>query len=94
MNPKKNAIVNPSQFYAADNGGWAGESGASNFPLRGSKTSDFEGGVRAVSFLNGGDNVLPAAVRGGRHTGLVSVADWYGTLVRMVGGDPVRAAVP
>ena len=31
-------------FFAADNGGWAGSSGASNYPLRGSKTSDFEGG--------------------------------------------------
>lgn len=67
-------------------GGWAGTSGASNFPLRGSKTSDFEGGVRTVAFLAGG--YLPAEVRGGTHTGYISVADWYGTLCRLVGVDP------
>jgi arylsulfatase I/J len=80
-------------FFAADNGGWAearagDPSGASNYPLRGSKTSDFEGGIRAVSFLNGGKNVLPDNVRGGHHTGYISIADWYGTLLTMVGVDP------
>jgi arylsulfatase A-like enzyme len=75
-------------YFAADNGGWAGSSGASNFPLRGSKTSDYEGGIRAVSWLNGGKNILPENVRGGRHTGYISIADWYGTLLTMVGGSP------
>ena len=48
-------------------------SGSNNFPLRGSKVSDFEGGVRAVAFLAGG--YLPMAVRGTVHTGLIAVAD-------------------
>ena len=47
--------------------------------------SDFEGGVRAVAFLAGG--YLPAAVRGTVHTGLIAVADWYGTLCKLVGVD-------
>ena len=48
--------------------------------------SDFEGGVRTVSFLAGG--YVPRDVRGGVHTGYISIADWYGTLSTMVGVDP------
>ena len=44
--------------------------------------------MRTVSFLAGGKNVLPESVRGGRHTGYISVADWYGTLAKLVGVDP------
>ena len=67
-------------------GGWVGRTGSNNYPLRGSKVSDFEGGVRAVAFLSGG--YLPISVRGGRHTGYIHVADWYGTLAKLVGVDP------
>jgi arylsulfatase B len=76
-------------FFSADNGGWNGNSGANNYPLRGSKVSDFEGGIRAVSFLYGGINILPSYVRGTTHTGLISIADWYSTLIHLVNGsDP------
>eukprot|EP00940_MAST-03C_sp_MAST-3C-sp2_P002134 g2134.t1 len=78
-------------FFAADNGGWESGVGANNYPLRGFKTSDFEGGVRVVSFLAGGKNVLPPDVRGGRHTGYISIADWYGTICNLVGCDPTDA---
>jgi len=78
----KDAIM----FFAADNGGWAHTSGSNNYPLRGSKTSDFEGGIRAVSWIDGG--YLPANVRGGVHSGYIAIADWYGTLCNMVGVDP------
>ena len=67
-------------------GGWVGGTGSNNYPLRGSKVSDFEGGVRAVAMLSGG--YLPANVRGSRHTGYIHVADWYGTLSKLVGVDP------
>jgi leishmanolysin-like peptidase len=72
-------------FFAGDNGGWVGNTGSNNYPLRGSKTSDFEGGVRVVSWLAGG--YLPANVRGGVHSGYISIADWYGTLCNLVGVD-------
>ena len=78
--------------FSADNGGWllpAGRAGSSNWPLRGGKVSDFEGGVRAVSFISGG--YLPASVRGSRHTGIISVADWYATFCRLAGVDPTDA---
>eukprot|EP01047_Picozoa_sp_COSAG01_P079983 COSAG01_NODE_15377_length_1345_cov_1.402087_1_plen_368_part_10 len=65
-------------MWAADNGGWVDETGSNNFPLKGSKDSDFEGGVRAASLLSGG--YLPVTVRGTTHRGYISIADWYGTL--------------
>jgi hypothetical protein len=52
-----------------------GNTGSNNYPLRGSKVSDFEGGVRAVSFLTGG--YLPSNVRGTHHTGFIYIADWH-----------------
>jgi len=63
-----------------------GNTGSNNYPLRGSKVSDFEGGVRVVSFLAGG--YLPENVRGGTHRGYIAFADWYGTLAKLVGVDP------
>ena len=48
---------------------------ANNYPLKGGKYSDWEGGVRTASFLSGG--YVPAARRGATYSGLVSVADWY-----------------
>ena len=73
-------------LFAADNGGWNGNTGSSNWPLKGSKVSDFEGGIRAVSFLAGG--YVPANLHGTHHTGYIAVADWYGTLCGLVGVSP------
>eukprot|EP00038_Savillea_parva_P017529 m.20629 g.20629 ORF g.20629 m.20629 type:complete len:718 (-) comp3812_c0_seq1:251-2404(-) len=76
-------------FFSADNGGWllpGGVAGSSNWPLRGGKVTDFEGGVRGVSFLSGG--YLPESVRGSRHHGYMSIADWYATLCYLAGVDP------
>jgi hypothetical protein len=66
-------------LFAADNGGWAADTGSNNYPLKGSKVSDFEGGVRVVSFLAGG--FLPSTVHGTHHTGYISIADWCGFLL-------------
>jgi len=51
------------------------------------KVTDFEGGVRAVAFMSGG--YLPTRLRGSRHHGFISVADWYATLLGLAGLDPV-----
>ena len=79
-------------LFMADNGGWLGpDFGGNNWPLRGGKVSDFEGGVRATAFLTGGDGALPGgalpALRGTAHSGLVHVADWVATLCAVAGCD-------
>ena len=48
--------------------------GANNYPLRGGKTSDFEGGVRVNAWVSGG--LLPPAVRGTISNDFMHLADW------------------
>ena len=74
-------------FYA-DNGGplvTTGKSG-NNYPLKGGKTDDFEGGTRVAAFISGG--FLPPSLRGGINHGYIHAADWYATLCGLVGVDP------
>jgi arylsulfatase B len=75
-------------IFSADNGGvYHGGQRGNNFPLRGQKTSSWEGGVRATAFLWGGANVLPAAVRGTTSNAFMHICDWYKTLSTLVGVD-------
>merc|ERR1719353_379675 len=68
---------------ACDNG----EAGANNYPLRGGKYSNFEGGIRVNAFASGG--YLPTAVRGSKLEGIIHIADWYRTLSQGIAGlDP------
>jgi arylsulfatase B len=73
---------------SADNGGPLDvvESGANNNPLRGGKYSEFEGGIRANSFVSGG--YLPESVRGTKLDGLMHIADYYATFAALAGVDP------
>ena len=65
--------------FLSDNGGPIHQpAAANNWPLRGGKFSDFEGGVLTNAFVSGG--WVPAARRGGVWDGVMSIADWYGTL--------------
>ena len=66
----------------SDNGGQAVQ-GASNYPLRGTKDTPFEGGCRVPAFLSGG--FLPSSIRGSTFPGLIHVTDVLPTL---------RAALP
>jgi len=63
-----------------------GEAGANNYPLRGGKYSNFEGGIRVNAFVSGG--FLPDKVRGTKLDEIIHIADWYGTFCKMVGVDP------
>jgi arylsulfatase I/J len=63
-----------------------GDAGASNWPLRGGKHSNFEGGVRVNALVSGG--LLPAAARGRVLDGLASVEDLFVTFARRAGIDP------
>ena len=53
--------------FSADNGGREdGIFGGNNYPLRGMKFTDFEGGTRVSSWVSGG--VVPVAQRGTVHS--------------------------
>eukprot|EP00755_Sulcionema_specki_P037438 Sspe_Gene.22930::Locus_8817_Transcript_1_1_Confidence_1.000_Length_1687::g.22930::m.22930 len=73
--------------FSSDNGGpiyYPG--GANNYPLKGGKMSDWEGGIRVNAFVSGG--YLPAKQRGKTYEGLVHIADWYTTFCHLAGADP------
>eukprot|EP01062_Namystynia_karyoxenos_P047941 TRINITY_DN36369_c0_g1_i2.p1 TRINITY_DN36369_c0_g1~~TRINITY_DN36369_c0_g1_i2.p1 ORF type:complete len:554 (+),score=74.15 TRINITY_DN36369_c0_g1_i2:77-1738(+) len=60
--------------------------GGSNAPLRGAKSSNWEGGVRTSTIVSG--PWLPVAARGRRLKGIAHICDWYATLVSgIAGGD-------
>lgn len=70
-------------WFLSDNGGALGNS--NNYPLRGGKVSDWEGGVRVNAFISGG--FLPPAARGRKIEGLMHGADIYATLAEIAGVD-------
>ena len=72
---------------SSDNGGQLDleYGGGSNYPLRGGKGGDFEGGTRVAAFVSGG--YLPPAGRGRVEHGLIHVADWLATLCGLFLGE-------
>ena len=72
---------------SSDNGGpeYPG-GGANNYPLRGGKVTDWQGGIRVNAFASGG--FLPEKVRGTKTEGYIHLADWYGTFCGLAGVDP------
>ena len=79
---KKEMWDNTLLITFSDNGGQTVQ-GASNYPLRGTKSTPFEGGTRVPAFISGG--YLPLDVRGSTFSGLIHVTDVLPTL---------RAAMP
>ena len=66
--------------FTADNGGPVynnGTAGANNYPLKGGKMNNWEGGIRVNGFVSGG--FVPAAERGTVFDGLTTAWDWYAT---------------
>ena len=78
---------------SSDNGGpvYPG-GGANNYPLKGGKLSDWQGGIRVNAFVSGG--FLPQAMRGKKTEEYIHLADWYATFCALAGVDPTdeRAA--
>eukprot|EP00051_Salpingoeca_urceolata_P015777 m.206420 g.206420 ORF g.206420 m.206420 type:complete len:647 (-) comp18500_c1_seq5:16-1956(-) len=68
-------------IFSSDNGG--PHDHANNYPFRGSKGSDFEGGVRVAAYINGG--LLPDHRRGQHVDAMMHVADWYATFGHLAG---------
>eukprot|EP00928_Gymnodinium_smaydae_P069341 TRINITY_DN5277_c1_g1_i2.p1 TRINITY_DN5277_c1_g1~~TRINITY_DN5277_c1_g1_i2.p1 ORF type:complete len:514 (-),score=31.57 TRINITY_DN5277_c1_g1_i2:47-1588(-) len=71
-------------IFSSDNGG--PEEHEPNYPLRGHKGNDLEGGVRVVAFVSGG--FLPVSQRNRDVKGFMHIADWYATFARLAGVDP------
>ena len=68
--------------YSADNGGTAG---GNNYPLRGFKRTNWEGGMRVAAFVSGG--LIPAALRGTSNDQRFHIVDWYPTFCHLAGID-------
>ena len=78
--------------FSTDNGGPIynnGSAGANNYPLKGGKMNNWEGGIRGNSFVSGG--FLPPSVRGSKFDGMVALWDWYATFASLAGVDPTDA---
>ena len=72
---------------SSDNGGPAYPGGgANNYPLKGGKASDWQGGVRVNAFASGG--FLPQKMQGQKLTGKIHLADWYATFCSLAEVDP------
>jgi len=72
----------------SDNGGPSGlpvVSSGNNFPLRGGKKGNFEGGIRVASTIGGG--FLPAKMVGTTLDGYMHASDWYPTFCGLAGVD-------
>ena len=72
-------------IFASDNGG-AVHQGGNNYPLRGAKRTNWEGGIRVPAFVAGG--FVPATVHGSVQSGLTAGWDWYRTLAGIAQVDP------
>ena len=70
---------------SSDNGGPVGR-GANNYPLKGGKGSDWQGGIRVNAFVSGG--YLPQIMHGKKTDGYIHLADWYGTFCGLADVNP------
>lgn len=64
----------------------------SNFPLRGGKFTNFEGGVRSHAFIAGGSSLISEQRRGGSWNGLSHVSDWMATFAGLAGRGVLEAS--
>ena len=73
--------------FQADNGSPIAPTGGgvcgSNYPFKGAKSSNWEGGVRVPALVNGG--LLPDSQRGQTLKGIGHIADWYATFLTLAG---------
>eukprot|EP01084_Bolivina_argentea_P071225 129521_1 len=82
---KEYGLWNNTLFiWTTDNGGWVNVAG-SNRPLRGGKTTNFEGGVRVPMVISGG--ILPNKMVGKSLNGLVHLLDLHSTFCELSGVD-------
>merc|ERR1712038_147777 len=71
-------------IFSSDNGGQ--ENRGNNYPLRGFKSSIYEGGVRVPGVVHYPKGMDPS-VQGTRTNEIMYVSDWFNTILSMVGGE-------
>ncbi|KAH3745729.1 arylsulfatase B [Pelomyxa schiedti] len=76
----QNSII----IFVADNGGPEGNA-ANNYPLRGYKTTNFEGGVRVNAFMAGPGANISSSLIGKQTNQLFHIVDWLPTLAHAAG---------
>ena len=79
----KNMYNDTLIMYSSDNGG-VGD--GINYPLRGEKHSNWDGGMRTTAFVSGG--FVPAHLRGTKNGANMHLVDWYPTFCHLAGVDP------
>ncbi|XP_033124041.1 arylsulfatase J-like [Anneissia japonica] len=78
-------------IFSSDNGGSVRD-GGNNWPLRGSKLSMFEGGMRALGFVH--SPLLSDDVKGTVSKELYHVSDWFPTFVEGIAGGNTDGTKP
>lgn len=74
-------------IFSSDNGGCY-LSGGKNGPLRGSKGSLFEGGVKVDAFIYSPSvSFIPTSQRGQLYPNLMHATDWFPTILQLAGVD-------
>jgi len=85
---KDTGLYNDTVIVVTSDNGGAISHGASNYPLRGTKGTLFEGGTRVPTIVSGPPHLLPR--RGVVSNSLVHITDWMPTILALGGyvGDP------
>ena len=68
-------------WFTSDNGGPL--PGANNFPMRGGKFTDWEGGTRVRAFVHGSRQLLPLERVGTKFDGMMHACDVYRTFLEL-----------
>ncbi|XP_048753866.1 arylsulfatase B-like [Ostrea edulis] len=79
----KGIFDNTLVIFTSDNGGWVSYAG-NNYPLRGGKTTLFEGGTRATAFVSGAGILKHNSI----YDGIIHAVDWMPTVLSAAGGTP------
>mmetsp|Transcript_37411 Transcript_37411/g.60883 ORF Transcript_37411/g.60883 Transcript_37411/m.60883 type:complete len:463 (+) Transcript_37411:886-2274(+) len=71
--------------FVSDNGGSSREASGNNYPFRGEKGTNFEGGLRVTALVAGG--IIPQRLWNTDNDKISHISDWYRTFCNLAGVD-------